>query len=65
MTERIEKLILLKKTVESGSEHWATLQMLESYFFGEITSCQCKTATLRSKLNRYYENNKNEIPNET
>lgn len=52
---RYQMLTELKQSIESGTEDWDTLTKLESYFFGEVTSCRCKTATLRSKLNRYWE----------
>jgi hypothetical protein len=35
--------------------------MLESYFFGQVSTCRCKTGTLRSKLNNYWEQHKQEL----
>ncbi len=61
MEERIKMLIELKNAVETGTENWDILTRLESYFFGEVSTCKCKTGTLRSKLNHYYELHKGEI----
>jgi len=65
MDERITKLIELKALIESGSENWDQILALELYFYGSnMTSCRCKTATVRSKLNQYFQQYKGEIPNE-
>lgn len=62
MEERIIKLLELKNIVETNSEDWDKLLSSEMYFFGSNgSSCRCKTATLRSKLNNYYQLYKGEL----
>lgn len=56
-TERIEKLKLLKYTLEADNDNFNMLQSLEKYFLGSAMSggCRCKTSTVVSALNRFWE----------